>query len=93
MEATGLHGGGWLRVLHEGVPDKGAAKIFCHEHADPKIDAEDVGVVPVQVGVEGVAEAVASPGVLAVMVFECVENAQAIGGQERQRAGRGVRDD
>jgi len=80
MEATGLHGGGWLRVLHEGVPDKGAAKIFCHEHADPKIDAEDVGVVPVQVGVEGVAEAVATPSVFTKVFSQGAKDADTVMG-------------
>src|ERR1700735_5172708 len=60
-ESAGLHGGDRFGVLHEGIPDEGAAKIFCHDDADAEVDAEDVGVVPVEFGVEGVAEAVASP--------------------------------
>ena len=47
VEAAGLHGCDWLRVLHEGVPDEGTAEIFCHEYADAQVDAEDIGVVPV----------------------------------------------
>ncbi len=31
VEAAGLHGGDWLGVLHEGVPDEGGAEVFCHE--------------------------------------------------------------
>src|SRR5271170_1101587 len=51
-EAAGLHCCDGFRVLHEGLPDEGGAEIFCHEQADSQIDAEDVRVVPVQVGVE-----------------------------------------
>ena len=64
-ESAGLHGGDGFGVLHEGVPDEGAAKIFCHEDADAEVNAENVGVVPVEFWVEGVAEAVAAPRVLA----------------------------
>ena len=47
VEAAGLHGGDGLRVLHEGLPDEAGAEIFRHEQTDAKVDAEDIGVVPV----------------------------------------------
>ena len=53
FEAAGFHGGDGLGVLHEGVPDEGGAEIFGHEEADAEIDAQDLGVIPVEVGVEG----------------------------------------
>jgi hypothetical protein len=77
-ESAGLHGGDGFGVLHEGVPDEGAAKIFCHEDADAEVDAEDVGVVPVEVGVECVAEAVAAPCVLAEVFSQGAEDADAV---------------
>ena len=93
FEAAGLHGGDGLGVLHEGVPDEGGAEIFGHEETDAEIDAEDLGVVPVEVGMEGVAEAVASPGVLAEVVAEGAEDADAIARKKGKRSGGGTGDD
>src|SRR5438046_781523 len=69
-EASGRHGIDGLGVLRDGVPDETAAEVFGHEQADADVEAEDVGVVPELVGVEGVAGAVAAPGVLAVLLLE-----------------------
>src|SRR5206468_2462531 len=68
FEAASPHGGDGLGVLHEGVPDEGGAEIFGHEETDAEIDAENLRVVPVEVGVEGVAEPVAAPGIFAEVV-------------------------
>ena len=86
FEAAGPHGVDGLGVLHEGIPDEGSAEIFGHEKTDAEIDAEDFRVVPVEFGVEGVAEAVAAPGVFAEVVAECAEIANAIAGKERERS-------
>jgi hypothetical protein len=91
VEAAGLHGGDGLGVLHECLPDKGCPKIFCHQQAYAEIDAEDIGIVPVEVGVEGVAESVAAPGVLTEVFAESAEDADAIAGEERERPGGGRR--
>ena len=80
MEAAGLHGCDWFGVLHEGVPDEGAAKIFRHDNADAEVDTEHVGVIPVEFGVEGVAEAVAAPCVLAEVFLEGAQYADAVVG-------------
>jgi hypothetical protein len=93
VEAAGLHGSDGFGVLHECIPDEGGAEIFCHEQTYAEIDAEDVGVVPEQVGVEGVAEAVAAPGVLAEFVAEGAEDANTLAGEEWKRSGRGTGDD
>jgi hypothetical protein len=61
-------------------------EVFSHENADAEVDAEDVGIVPVGLRMEGVAEAVASPGAVAVVGFESTLNTQAIGGKEGKRA-------
>src|SRR5271170_4985004 len=89
VEAAGLHCGDGLGVLHEGLPDEGGAEIFCHEQTYTEIDAKHVGVVPVQVRVEGVAEPVAAPGVLAEVFAEGAEDADAVAGMERERPGSG----
>ena len=77
VEATGLHGCDGLRILHEGLPDEGGAEIFRHEQAYAEIDAEDVWVVPVLLGMEGVAESVAAPGVLAIVVTQSAKDVDA----------------
>ena len=79
MEAAGFHGGDGLGVFHEGVPDEGGAEILCHEDADAQVDAEHVGVVPLKVGMEGVAKSVASPGVVTEVGAERPEDADAVG--------------
>ena len=89
MEAAGLHGGDGFGVPHEGVPDEGAAQVFSHEDADTEVDAEDIGVIPVEFGVEGVAEAVASPCVLAEVFSQGAQDADAVVREEREGAGGG----
>ena len=87
METASLHGGEGFWVLHKRLPDKGGAQIFCHEQTYAEIDADDVGVVPEQVGMEGVAEAIAAPGVFAKFFAEGTENANAVTGEEWKRSG------
>ena len=87
VEAAGLHGGYGFGVLHEGLPDEGGAEIFCHEQADAKVDTEDVGVVPEQIWVEGVAESVAAPGVSAEVIAERAEDVHAVARKEGKRSG------
>ena len=93
FEATCLHGGDGLGVLHKGVPDEGGAEIFGHQEAYAEIDAEDVGVVPVQFGVEGVAESVAAPGVLSEFFSERAEDADSFAGKKGEGSGCGRWDD
>ncbi len=88
-----LHGQGDFGVAGEGFPDEAGAEIFCHEDADAEVDAEDVGIVPVGLGVEGVAEAVAALGLVAVVGFEGALDAEAGFGEEGKRAGGGVGND
>ena len=83
MEAAGLHGCPGFGILHEGVPDKGCAKIFCHEHADSQIDTEDVGVVPVEFGVEGSRRSRSVPmRPCRSFLSERAENLNAVAGKE-----------
>ena len=93
MEAAGLHGSDWLGVLHEGVPDESGAEVFCHEDADSEVDAEDVGVEPVEVRVEGVAEAVSAPGVGAEVVAKGAEDTDAVSREKWEGACGGTGDD
>ena len=79
--------------MHEGVPDEGGTKVFGHEETDAKIDAEDLGIVPVEVGVEGVAESVAPPGIFAEVVSHGAEDAHTIAGKEGKGSGCSTRDD
>jgi len=60
----------------------GAGRGLDYLETDPAVDAKHVGIVPVQFGVEGVAEAVAAPGVLAVSVSQRTKNADTISGKE-----------
>lgn|SRR5580692_503737 len=87
VEATGLHGCDGLRVLHEGLPDEGGAEIFRHEQTYAEIDAEDVWVVPVLLGMKGVAESVAAPGVSAEVIAERAEDVHAVARKEGERSG------
>jgi hypothetical protein len=54
-----LHGAGDFVVAHEPAPDIAGAKVFGAEKCDAKIDADDVGVNPTVVWIEGVYETVA----------------------------------
>jgi hypothetical protein len=86
-------------LRREGLPHEAGAQVLGHQDADAEVDAEHVGVVPLGVGMEGVAEAVAAPGFphqhtcpyagLSVSARSTRRHA----GQERQRAGGGVGDD
>ena len=93
VEAAGLHGGYGFGITHEGFPDERGAEIFCHEKAYAEIDAENIGVVPMEIGMKGVAESVAAPGLGSVRIVQPVLHAQAIGCDEWQRAGGSVRYD
>lgn len=93
MKARALQGDGDFRILGEGLPHEARAEVFGHEDSDAEIDAEDVGIVPLGVRVEGVAEAVSSPRVLGVAIPERVENLQAWAGEKWERAGGGVGND
>src|SRR3979411_1606203 len=93
FEAAGLHSVDGFGVLHEGIPDKGGAEIFGHEETDAEIDAEDLGVVPVEVGVEGVAETIAAPGISAEVVSHGAEDADTFTGKKGKRSGGGAGND
>ena len=69
MEAGALHSEGNFGVAGEGFPDEAGAEIFGHQDADAEVDAEDVGVVPVGLRMEGVAESVTAIGALAIIGF------------------------
>ena len=51
-----------LGVLHKGLPYEASAHIFCHEHRDPGINADDVSVIPFFQRIEGINETVVAPG-------------------------------
>ena len=87
MEAGLLHGERDFRVAGEGVPDEAGAEVFGLDDADAEVDAEDVGVVPVGLRVEGVAEAVATVGLVAVVGFEGALDTEAGFGEEGEGAG------
>src|SRR5271165_1950697 len=87
VEAGQVHGAIGFGVAHEGLPDEFGTEVFSHEDTDAEVDAEDVGVVPVGGGMEGVDKAVAAPGLLAVLGAHGAEDAEAVGRQEGERAG------
>ena len=58
MEGDFTHGMGNLSVLHEAVPYKTAAQVFCHQHTDPHIDANHVVAIPPGFGLEGIGKSV-----------------------------------
>jgi hypothetical protein len=92
VEAGLLEGDRDFGVAGERIPDDVCAEVFGHEGGDAEVAAQDVGVVPVGLRVERVAEAVAAAGALAVDGLEGALDAQAVDRQEGQRAGGGVRD-
>jgi hypothetical protein len=65
MEADTLHRALRLRILHEGLPHESGAVILGHEHGDPHIDANHIGIVPASERIEGIDETVAGPGAAA----------------------------
>ena len=92
-EVAGGHGGGGLWVAHEHLPNEAGAEVFGHNDADADVDAEAVGVVPELFGVEGVAEAIAAPGVATEALVAGAEGADALLGEEGEGAGGGAGDD
>src|SRR3984885_3195673 len=91
MEATCLHGGNRFGILHKGLPNEGGTQIFGHQQTDAKVDAEDIRIEPVQLRVEGVAETVTDPGVVAISVFQRTKDTHTISGKEWKRPSWGAR--
>src|SRR6202012_5506467 len=79
-----------LRVFHEGLPNESSARVFCHEHGDASVDADDVSVIPFLQWVEGIDETVAAPR-LGVMGSDVLEDTHGGLGQKRKRASGGRR--
>lgn len=84
VESCFLHGDADFGVACEGAPDEAGTEVFGHQDTDALINAEYVCVVPVDCRMERIAEAVASPGLFAVVLFEGAEDFEAVGGQERE---------
>jgi hypothetical protein len=76
VEAGLLEGDRDFGVAGERIPDDVCAEVFGHEGGDAEVAAQDVGVVPVGLRVERVAEAVAAAGALAVDGLEGALDAQ-----------------
>ena len=83
MESAGFHGCDGFGIPHEGLPHERGSKILGHQQANSEVDAKDVGIVPVEFRVEGIAESVAAPGVLAIFVTQSAKNADAVARKER----------
>jgi hypothetical protein len=77
VESAGFHGCDGFGIPHEGLPDEGGTKVLRHQQANSEVDAKDVGIVPVQFRVEGIAESVAAPGVLAIVVTQSAKDVDA----------------
>src|SRR5277367_4412499 len=46
MESDFAHGMGNFSILHEALPNKAAAEVFCHQHTDTDINANHVVAIP-----------------------------------------------
>src|SRR5579859_4275699 len=68
---TGLpHGDSGLRVFREGLPEEAVAQVLSHEHTDAQVDAQNVGVIPVAVRMEGIAKSVAAPCLPSIVLLK-----------------------
>jgi hypothetical protein len=83
FEACTGHSALRLGVFHEGLPYEGGAQVFCHEHGDASVDADDVSVIPSLQWIEGIDEAVAAPR-LRVMSSNVFEDTHGGHRQKRQ---------
>lgn len=77
METGALECDGNLWIAGECFPDKSGTQIFGHHDGDALINSEAVSVVPVRLRVEGIAETIAAPGLIAVVLFESAKHLQA----------------
>src|ERR1700722_841771 len=68
MEGDFSHGVGDLPILHETLPHKAAAQVFCHQHADTHVDTDHVFSIPSGFWLEGVGESIASVQLIAIPV-------------------------
>ena len=84
VESAGFHCGDRFRILHEGLPNERRAEVLGHQQADSKVNAKNIGVIPMEFGVEGIAESVASPRVFAVLISKRAQNMNAVARKKRQ---------
>jgi hypothetical protein len=82
VESGALHRYGDFGILGEGLPDEAGAKVLGHENADAEVDAEDVGIVPGFVRMEGVTETVAGVDSRAIGIVQRPLYAETFGGKE-----------
>ena len=78
METCSGHSAFHIFVLHELFPHKTGAMILGHQHSDPEIDAEHVGVIPVRERIESIAETVLGPHLFAIRAADTAQHADAI---------------
>src|ERR1700733_883105 len=77
LESAGFHGCDGFGIPHEGLPHERGSKILGHQQSNSKVNTKNVGIVPVQFRVEGIAESVAAPGVLAIVVTQSAKDVDA----------------
>ena len=79
-----------LTILHEPAPDVSRAHVFGAQEDDAGVDADDVGVGPGGLGVEGVDEAVLAVDFWAVPGVHRFKSASGeFGGEHQGATGRG----
>ena len=62
MQTGAFHAPLRLRVLHESAPNEPRSQVLGHQQDDPRVDSDDVRIIPVLEGIKGIDEAVLGPG-------------------------------
>ena len=82
METTRIHGLFRFWILHESLPNKTGAEIFCHQYSYAEIDPQHIRVIPKLTWVEGVTEAISAPGVSSISGLKRTKNTDAVDRQK-----------
>src|SRR5262249_36981729 len=92
-EARSIHPGLHTIVLHELFPNESRPMVFRHQHHDPKIDSQHVGVIPPGQRIERIHKAIACPCTLSIVPAHVPQHTHTVTGQKRQRSTGRARND
>jgi hypothetical protein len=83
VESACLHCGNGFRIPHEGIPHESRAEIFRHQQSDSKIDANNIGIVPMKFRVKGIAESIPTPRVFSEIRTKSTQDLNAVARKKR----------
>lgn len=83
-ESCQLHGSAHFWIAHESIPDKLSASVVSHEHANAKVNANNVRASPAGQRIEGIHKTLALPDLLSVIGTQVSQRIEGVRAQEGQ---------